>query len=125
MRLVEEGLTAAGQAASTTEATQRFVAVAAGAIDALEAEPREPILLNYAGVALYELWSLDAAHAIFKAAHGLDPALPHLKRNLDELGRRRREASQSGRSLKPLHASVPGLAAKARSIAKRARPATT
>jgi tetratricopeptide (TPR) repeat protein len=124
VRLVEEGLSAAGQAASTTQATQRFVAVAAGAIEALEPEPCEPVLLNYAGVALYELWSLDAAHAIFKAAHGLDPALPHLKRNLDELARRRREASQSGRSLRPLHASVTGLAAKARNIAKRARPAT-
>ena len=124
VRLVEEGLTAAGQAASSTQATQRFAAVAAGTIDALEAEPREPVLLNYAGVALYELWSLDAAHAIFKAAHDLDPALPHLKRNLNELGRRRREASQSGRSLKPLHASVLGLAARAKVIAKQARPAT-
>jgi len=123
VRLVEEGLSAAGQAGSTTQATQRFAAVAAGAIDALEAEPREPVLLNYAGVALYELWGLDAAHAIFKAAHDLDPALPHLKRNLSELGRRRREASQSGRSLKPLHASVPGLAARAKAIAKQARPA--
>ena len=124
VRLVEEGLTAAGQAGSSTQAAQRFVAVAAGAIAALEADPCEPILLNYAGVALYELWSLDAAHAIFKAAHGLDPALPHLKRNLDEIGRRRREASQSGHSLKPLHAQVPALAAKARAIAKQARPAT-
>jgi tetratricopeptide (TPR) repeat protein len=124
VRLVEEGLAAAGQTGSANQATQRFVAVAAGAIDALETEPREPILLNYAGVALYELWSLDAAHAIFKAAHGLDPALPHLKRNLTELARRRREASQSGRSLKPLHASVPGLAARARTIANKTRPAT-
>jgi tetratricopeptide (TPR) repeat protein len=124
VRLIEEGLAAGGQAASTTQATQRFMAVAAGAIGALEADPREPILLNYAGVALYELWSLDAAYAIFKAAHGLDPALPHLKRNLDELAKRRREASQSGRSLKPLHAAVPALAAKARSIAKQVRPAT-
>jgi len=124
VKLVEEGLTAAGQAASSTQATQRFAAVAAGAIDALEAEPREPVLLNYAGVALYELWSLDAAHAIFKAAHDLDPALPHLKRNLSEVGHRRREASQRGRSLKPLHASVPALAARAKAIAKQARPAT-
>jgi tetratricopeptide (TPR) repeat protein len=123
VRLVEQGLAAAGKAASSTEATQLFVAAATGAITALEQEPSEPILLNYAGVALYELWSLDAAHAIFKAAHGLDPALPHLKRNLDELGRRRREASQSGRSLKPLHASVPALAARARTIARSARPA--
>jgi len=124
VRLIEEGLSAAGQPASPTQATQRFVAVAAGAIDALEAEPREPVLLNYAGVALYELWSLDAAHTIFKTAHDLDPALPHLKRNLNELGRRRREASQSGRSLKPLHAAVPALAAKAKAVAKQAKPAT-
>ncbi len=61
---------------------------------------------------------------MFKAAQLLDPALPHLKRNLDELGRRRREASQSGRSLKPVHATVPALAARARSIARQARPAT-
>ena len=124
VRLVEEGLAAAAQSGSASQATQRFVAVAAGAIDALETEPREPILLNYAGVALYELWSLGAAYAIFKAAHDLDPALPHLNRNLNELTRRRREASQSGRSLKPLHASVPGLATRARAIAKQARPAT-
>ena len=123
IRLVEEGLAAAGRAGSSTQATQLFVAAATGAIDALEQEPREPILLNYAGVALYELWSLDAAHSIFKAAHGLDPALPHLKRNLGELARRRREASQSGRSLKPLHAAVPALAARARNLAKQAKPA--
>ncbi len=109
---------------SSTQATQVFVAAATGAIGALEQEPREPILLNYAAVALYELWSLDAAHAIFKAAHALDPALPHLKRNLGELARRRREASQSGRSLKPLHAAVPALASRARKIAKQARPAS-
>ncbi|HEY1510402.1 MAG TPA: glycosyltransferase [Solirubrobacteraceae bacterium] len=124
VRLVEEGLAAAGQASSSTQATQVFVAAATGAIGALEQEPREPILLNYAAVALYELWSLDAAHAIFKAAHALDPALPHLKRNLGELARRRREASQSGRSLKPLHAAVPALASRARKIAGQARPAT-
>jgi tetratricopeptide (TPR) repeat protein len=123
VRLVEEGLAAAGRSTSETQATQRYAAVAAGAIKALEEEAREPVLLIYAGVAMYELWSLEAAHALFKAAHLLDPALPHLKRNLDELGRRRREASQTGRSLKPLHATVPALASKARAIAKQARPA--
>ena len=122
VRLVEEALAAAGRAGSSASATQLFVAAATGAIDALETEPREPILLNYAAVALYELWSLDAAHAIFKAAHALDPALPHLKRNLGELARRRREASQSGRSLKPLHAAVPALASRARKIAKQRPP---
>jgi tetratricopeptide (TPR) repeat protein len=96
------------------------VAVADAALTALEEEPREPILLNYAGVALYELWSLDAAHTLFKAAHRLDPALPHLKRNLKELSQRRK----GHRPNKPLHAAVPGLAARARKLAPKAQPAT-
>ncbi|HTU85007.1 MAG TPA: glycosyltransferase [Solirubrobacteraceae bacterium] len=124
VRLIEEGLEAAGRAPSTAQAAQLFVAVAKAAIDVLEEEPREPVLLNYAGVALYELWSLDAAHDIFKAAQRLDPALSHLKRNLSELGRRRRERSRGDGPRGPLHAAVPGLAARARSIATKARPAT-
>jgi tetratricopeptide (TPR) repeat protein len=122
--LIEEGLDAAGRAASTTQAAQVFVAVAKAAVDALEQEPREPVLLNYAGVALYELWSLDAAHDLFKAAQRLDPGLPHLKRNLSELARRRRERSRGAGPRGPVHAAVPGLASRARGIAKSARPAT-
>ncbi len=119
MLLIEEGLAAAGKTTSQTQATHLFVAVADAALDALEEEPREPVLLNYAGVALYELWSLDAAHALFKAASRLDPALPHLKRNLKELGRRRK----GHRPNKPLHVAVPGLAARARKLAPKAQPA--
>jgi tetratricopeptide (TPR) repeat protein len=122
--LIEEGLQAAGQATSAAQATQLFVAVAKAALDVLDEEPREPVLLNYAGVALYELWSLDAAHDIFKAAQRLDPGLPHLKRNLSELGRRRRERSRGAGPRGLLHAAVPGLASRARGIAKKARPAT-
>ncbi|HSC02198.1 MAG TPA: glycosyltransferase [Solirubrobacteraceae bacterium] len=117
--LIEEGLSAAGSVASQAQAAQLFVTIADGALTALEEEPREPIILNYAGVALYELWSLDAAHALFKAAHRLDPALPHLKRNLKELGQRRK----GYRPNKPLHAAVPGLAARARQLAPKAQPA--
>jgi glycosyltransferase involved in cell wall biosynthesis len=122
--LLEEGLDSAGRASSAIQATQLFVAVAKAALDALEEEPREPVLLNYAGVAFYELWSLDAAHAIFKAAQRLDPALPHLKRNLSELERRRREQSRGAGPRKPLHPTLPGLAARAKQIAPKARPAT-
>ncbi len=117
--LIEEGLAAAGKTTSHAQVTQLFVAVANAALAALAEEPREPILLNYAGVAMYELWSLDAAHALFKAAHRLDPALPHLKRNLQELTRRRK----GHRPNKPLHAAVPGLAARARKLAPKAQPA--
>ncbi len=117
--LIEEGLAAAAKTASRTQATQLFVTVADAALTALEEDPREPILLNYAGVALYELWSLDAAYDLFKAAHRLDPALPHLKRNLNELGRRRK----GHRPNRPLHVAVPGLAARARKLAPKAQPA--
>ena len=120
LRLIEEGLAAIGKTSSQAQATQLFVTVADGALSALEEEPREPILLNYAGVALYELWSLDAAHALFKAAHRLDPGLPHLTRNLQELARRRK----GRRPNKPLHLAVPGLAARARKLAPKAQPAT-
>ena len=118
--LLEEGLAAAGKTTSQTQATRLFVTVAKAALAALEEEAREPVLLNYAGVALYELWSLEAAEAMFKAAHRLDPALPHLKRNLQELGRRRKTM----RPGKPLHSAVPALAAHARKLAGRAQPAT-
>jgi tetratricopeptide (TPR) repeat protein len=60
---------------------------------------------------------------MFKAAERLDPALPHLKRNLDELSRRRREAGRGERPIKPLHAAVPALARRAKRLADNARPA--
>ncbi len=118
--LLQEGLSAASQATSQKQALRLFVTIAGAALDALEEETREPVLLNYAGVALHELWSLDAAFAMFKAAHSLDPSIPHLKRNLHEVGRRRKTM----RPGKPLHPSVPALAAQAKKLAPRARPAT-
>ena len=123
VRLIEQGIAATGRTGTQIHATHLFVAVAAAALDALEEEPREPILINYAAIAMYELWSLDAAHALFKAVQRLDPALPHLTRNLDELSRRRRDLRRSGRPHKPLHPAVPGLAARARQVAGKAKPA--
>jgi tetratricopeptide (TPR) repeat protein len=66
-----------------------LVATAAAALDALEDEPREPVLLNAAGVAFYELGAIAQAEALFTAAHALDPELPHVERNLGECRRRR------------------------------------
>ena len=97
-----------------------YVAVAAAALDMLEDAPSEPTILNLAGVALYELWSLDAAQALFRAARRLDPSLPNVEANLDEVARRKR----AGRRTRPLHAAVPGLARRATSVANRAKPAT-
>ena len=54
-----------------------FVTGAACLLDALEQEPREPVLLNHAGVLLYELCEAGAAADIFRAALRLDPEHPH------------------------------------------------
>lgn len=75
---------------STSWSLDRFCVVLSCRSCLLEEEPREPLLLNYAGIAIYELWSLDGARALFQAALRLDPSLPHVRSNLDELGRRRR-----------------------------------
>jgi len=116
--LLERGLAATGQA-SSTRCMEIYVAVAEAAVDALEQEPREPVVLNYAGVAMYELWSLDAARALFQAAQRLDPELPYLQRNLAGIRRRRRSA---GRGRRPLHGALPGLARRANAVSARAKP---
>src|SRR3954451_21014997 len=67
-----------------------LLATARAAVDMLEKEAREPVLLNYAGVVFYELGALKPAEQLFKAARRLDQDLPHVGRNLEELGRRRR-----------------------------------
>jgi tetratricopeptide (TPR) repeat protein len=118
--LLEQGLHAARQAA-TTPATRLYAAVAEAALTVLEDEPSEPMVLNYAGVACYELWALDAAQSLFGAARRLDPGLANIDSNLAEVGRRRGSA---GRRRRPLHAAVPGLSRRAKSVGQRARAAT-
>jgi len=119
-KLLEQGLAAAGRAPAA-RAAQIFLFVAGAAVDVLEEEPREPSLLNLAGVAFYELWSLDAARDLFKAAQRLDPTLPHVSGNLSELDRRRK-ARATGR--RPLDAPLSALVRRARSVAGRAKPVT-
>ena len=109
----------AGAAAHGRAAIEILVALAGGALTALEQTAAEPVLLNYAGVALHELWSLDAARALFKAAERLDPEVPHLRRNLRLCAERKRTA---GRPRKPLHPALPGLARRAQTVAAAARP---
>ena len=55
-------------------------AVADALLEVLEEEPREPVMLNLAGVARYELGALGPAERLFKAALRLDPALPQVRR---------------------------------------------
>lgn len=119
LALLEAALLATGQA-SETGAKKIFAAAADAALTVLEEAASEPIVLNLAGIALYELWSLDAAHALFAAARRLDPQLGDAARNLDQVARRKRAA---GRPTRPLHAAVPGLARRAQAVARQARPA--
>ncbi len=119
LALIDAGMGATTQA-SEGVAARVYVAIAGAALDMLEDAPSEPTILNLAGVALYELWSLDAAQALFRAARRLDSSLPNVEANLDEVARRKR----AGRRTRPLHAAVPGMARRATSVANRAKPAS-
>ena len=116
--LLERGLGSL-QTVSEKRATELLLTMARVAIAALEAEPAEPVLLNYAGVIMYELWALDAAKALFQASKRLDPELPHLDRNLQEIANRAR----SGRHRKlAFHPVLSELTKRARARG-RPRPA--
>jgi tetratricopeptide (TPR) repeat protein len=121
LRLVEAGLAAAASAPAARLPALN-VALAGCALELLEQEPSEPRLLNHAGVVLHELWSVDAAEALFEAARRLDPQLEDVEGNLRELGERRRLLRDSaGRA--PLRAALPELARRALAVAARAQPA--
>jgi tetratricopeptide (TPR) repeat protein len=99
-----------------------YLAAAAGIVDALAGDPCEPVLLNYAGVLLYELNELAGAEELFRAARRLDPALPHVERNLAAV-RLRKRAHAAARLHPSLAAEVKRLGARAKRIAAAARPA--
>ncbi len=123
LKLIEHGFAAAAQARGA-RLVKIYAALATGAIEALEREPREPRLLNYAGVALYELWSLQAARALFEGAARLDPALGEVSRNLAQVGHRRRAVGASWRreQSQALHPALPELERRALAIAEQAHP---
>src|SRR4051812_46100013 len=119
--LLEAGLT--GPAREAPKATaQRFAVVAGLAVDALEAEPREPLFLNYAGVAMYELGSWAAAEALFRAAHRLSPTLPHVRETPAALAARRRAGRRPALPAS-VAAVLPALARRAERCAAAAKPA--
>lgn len=120
-RLVEAALRAA-QAADRARVPAIYLAAARATIALLEEEPREPVLLNYAGVLLYELWSLDAAAALFAAARRLDPELANVERNLSEVARRRKTGGAPAFP-RATQVALGELAKRARRAADRAQPA--
>jgi tetratricopeptide (TPR) repeat protein len=112
--------------AATAEAAPRelpglYLAIAREALEALAEEPREPVLLNYAGVGLNELGAREGAAQLFEAALRLDPQLPHAARNLDQA-----LARKGSRPTLPaaVGAQLRALEAEGRRIASAARPAT-
>lgn len=117
--LLERGL-ASLQTVNEKRATELLLAAARGAINVLEADPAQPVLLNYAGVIMYELWALDAAKALFQAAKRLDPELPHLDANLREIATR----GSSGKHRRlAFHPVISELSKRTRRICERAKPA--
>jgi tetratricopeptide (TPR) repeat protein len=115
---LESGLAAASTAAPG-DLPALYEGVAAEGLAALERDPREPLLLNYTGVSLYELGARDAAAALFRGAARLDPELPHLAANL-------RQAERRGPAPRlPAEAAprLPELERRARPVADRAHPA--
>ncbi len=119
--LIEQGFASSTRIAAA-HLPELFAAIATGALEMLEREPREPKLLNYAGVAFYELWSLDAASAMFEAAKRLDPQLEQVDRNVAALAPRRRRL-RARRGTAPLHPALGELASRALELASRAQPA--
>jgi glycosyltransferase involved in cell wall biosynthesis len=119
--LIERGFAASARTGAA-HMPELFTAIATGALAMLEREPREPKLLNYAGVAFYELWSLDAASAMFEAAKRLDPRLEQVDRNVAALAPRRRRL-RARRGTAPLHPALGELASRALELAARAQPA--
>ncbi|HET6171003.1 MAG TPA: glycosyltransferase [Gaiellales bacterium] len=59
-----------------------YAAAADGLLGVLEHEPSEPVLLNFAGILLYELTELEPAIALFEAALRLDSSLDQTAGNL-------------------------------------------
>src|SRR3954454_17988622 len=122
--LVEQGLSAASKTASK-DVPALFLTVARCTVELLEQEPREPVLINYLGVALYELGSLDAAEKLFKACRRLDDTVAHVEGNLLAIAHRRRAGNGALPPLPaPVKAALKPLAERAKACAKQARPVT-
>ena len=124
VRLVEEGLAAAGQAASITQATHRFVAAATGAIDALETD-RASRFCSTTPASLCT--SCGASTRLTRSSRQRTASIRRCRissatstSSPSAGARRARAAARSSRSTR----RYPRSPAKARAIAKRARPAT-
>ncbi len=105
--------------------SQMFVSAAAMLIGVLEENPREPVLLNTAGVLMFELGGTKAAEALFRGAQRLDPSLPDLPGNLRACKQRRKQKSGPLAGLPPaVLRELRELGPRGERVGKRAQPAT-
>jgi len=105
--------------------SQMFIAAAAVLVGVLEENPREPGLLNTAGVLLFELGGTKAAEALFRGAQRLDPSLPDVAGNLRACKQRRKQKSGPLAGLPPsVLRELRELGPRAERVGKRAQPAT-
>lgn len=104
---------------------ETFLVAADAAVGMLEEEPCEPVVLNLAGVLLYELGAIVAAEALFRAAQRLDADLGDVATNLRECKRRRRQGVTTPRGLPAaVLRDLRTLGPRAQRVAQRAVPAT-
>jgi glycosyltransferase involved in cell wall biosynthesis len=116
--LLEQGLVAAAPR-GCRPADAALMAVADAAVELIEEQPNEPLVLNCAATALHELGSVDAAGALFGAVHRLDPTLPGLEQKL-AAGRDHRLGRATALSG---HGGLASLSRRAILAAGNARPA--
>jgi tetratricopeptide (TPR) repeat protein len=102
---------------------ERFLAGAIAAVEALEDTPREPVLLNFAGVLLYELGAIVAAESLFRAAQRLDADLPDVAANLRECKRRRQQGITTPQLPPQVLRALRDLGPRAQRAAQKAVPA--
>jgi tetratricopeptide (TPR) repeat protein len=110
---------------SPAAAAETFLAGALAAVEILEEDPREPVLLNFGGVLLYELGAIVAAESLFRAAQRLDPELRDVGVNLRECARRRKQGNSTPQGLPgSVLRALRDLGPRAQRVAQRALPAT-
>jgi GT2 family glycosyltransferase/Flp pilus assembly protein TadD len=118
VRHLTELVLATGAATAGDDWIDLYAAATDGLLGVLEREPSEPVLLNFAGILLYELTGLEAAAALFEAALRLDPTLDETEGNLASA------YDQLGRDERPRLAlyGLGGLAERGCTVAAAARP---
>lgn len=100
-----------------------FATIALRTVELLEIEPREPRLLNLAGIAFYELGELGPAEALFNAAFAMAPEIPGVAGNRKEIQRRRKSNFQRPKLPAPVMAALHELAPRGKRVAAKAKPA--